>query len=112
MLPKRVFFCGYFHTSSSCSSSVSTTQYKGVKWDEKHVDMVENYSLTEGIQHILVKEMSFFWEVSGTSVQGNQNPRTARLTPPFSRSLRKDQHHPVHPKLPSAIASVGVIWWR
>jgi hypothetical protein len=27
-----------------------------------------------------VKEMSFFWEVSGTSVQGNQSPRTARLT--------------------------------
>jgi len=30
-----------------------------------------------------VKEMSFFWEVSGTSVQGNQSPRTARLTPLF-----------------------------
>jgi hypothetical protein len=27
-----------------------------------------------------VKEMSFFWEVSGTSVQGNQSPRTARPT--------------------------------
>ena len=57
-----------------------------------------------------VKEMSFFWEVSGTSVQGNQSPRTARLTPPFPRSLRKDQHRPVHPRVPSAIASVGVIW--
>ena len=58
MLPKPVFFCGYFHTSSSCSSSVSTTRYKGVKWDKKHVDMVENYSLTEGIQHILQVDIS------------------------------------------------------
>jgi hypothetical protein len=34
---------------------------------------------------IFVKEMSFFWEVSGTSIQGNQSPRTARLTPLFPR---------------------------
>jgi hypothetical protein len=30
-----------------------------------------------------VKEISFFWEASGASVQGNQSPRTARLTPLF-----------------------------
>jgi len=53
MLPKSVFFCLYFNTSLLCSSSVSTTRYKRVKWDKKHVEMVGYHLLTEGVQHVL-----------------------------------------------------------
>src|SRR5271169_3584176 len=45
---------------------------------------------------------------------GKPEPQDGPINPPFPRSLRKNQHRPVHSMGPSAIASVGSVesFWR